>query len=151
MQVFPIEPGSFKAAWLVVPVGLILLITFLVLVLSLRGAKSARFEISPEGLRLSGDFYGRMIPASSLRGGAAQRIDFRITTEYEPVTKTMGTSVGGYRAGWFRLRNGEKALLYLTDPSRTVYIPTREGYSVILSPHEPDAFLFALRAIAPSP
>ena len=58
--------------------------------------------------------------------------------------------LGGYRAGWFRLRNGEKALVYVTDPSRVVYIPTTEGYAVMVSPHEPDAFLAAVRSVAPA-
>ena len=58
-----------------------------------------------------------------------------------------GTGLPGYQAGWFRLRNGEKALVYLTDRGRAVYVPTTAGYSVLLSPAEPDAFLAALRPI----
>jgi hypothetical protein len=65
-----------------------------------------------------------------------------------PARRTVGTGLPGYRAGWFRLRNGEKALLYLTDTSRAVYIPTTAGYSVLLSPAQPDEFVSALRAIA---
>jgi hypothetical protein len=51
------------------------------------------------------------------------------------------------QVGWFRLRNGEQALLYLTDTSRAVYVPTTAGYSVLLSPQEPDEFLAAVRNI----
>jgi hypothetical protein len=36
--------------------------------------------------------------------------------------------------------------VYLTDESRAVYVPTTAGYSVVLSPREPDQFLAALRA-----
>ena len=56
----------------------------------------------------------------------------------------MGTALGGYSAGWFRLRSGEKALLYLTDRRRVVYIPTLDGYSLLLSQGEPRRFLDAL-------
>jgi hypothetical protein len=59
----------------------------------------------------------------------------------------MGTGLPGYRSGWFRLRNGEKALLYLTDTSRAVYVPTTAGYGVLLSPQNPDEFVAALRGI----
>jgi hypothetical protein len=62
----------------------------------------------------------------------------------------MGTAYPGYRAGWFRLRNGEKALVYLTETNRTVYVPTRNGYSVMLTPQQPERFLERLRAVAPS-
>jgi hypothetical protein len=57
----------------------------------------------------------------------------------------MGTGLPGFSAGWFRLRNGNKALVYLTDGSRAVYIPTRNGYDVLLSPQQPDAMLVELR------
>jgi hypothetical protein len=43
------------------------------------------------------------------------------------------------------LKNGERVLVYLTDDRRAVYVPTSAGYSVLLSPREPDQFLAALR------
>ncbi len=49
-------------------------------------------------------------------------------------------------AAW-GLGNGEKALLYLTDRKRAVYIPTTAGYSLLLSPADPDGFLSRLRAV----
>ena len=73
------------------------------------------------------------------------RVNFALTPPLEPRLRTLGTGLPGYRAGWFRLRNGEKALLYLTDESRAVYVPTTAGYSVIVSPQDPDAFLAALK------
>ena len=59
--------------------------------------------------------------------------------------RRMGTGLPGYQAGWFRLRGGEKALLYLTDRSKAVYIPTTNDYSLLLSPADPDGFLETLR------
>jgi hypothetical protein len=61
--------------------------------------------------------------------------------------RTLGTGLPGYKAGWFRLGNGEKALVYLTDLERAVYVPTRAGYSLLLSPADPQAFLNALAAL----
>jgi hypothetical protein len=60
----------------------------------------------------------------------------------------MGTGLPGYQAGWFRLRNGDSALLYLTDRSKAVYVQTTEGFGVMLSPSEPDKFLAALNRVA---
>ena len=65
----------------------------------------------------------------------------------QPKWRRIGTALPGYQAGWFRLRNGEKALLYLTDRTRAVYIPTTAGYSLLLSPADPDAYLSRLRAV----
>lgn len=145
MQSFSIAPAGLKAAWLIVA---ILVPVIGVLLLSLIGSRAARFEVSAEGLRLRGDFYGRLIPADQLRGDLARRVDFAAMPELEPTRRTLGTGLPGYLAGWFRLRGGEKALLYLTDRGRAVYIPTTAGYSVLLSPADPEGFLSAVRARA---
>ena len=146
MNVFPIAPAESRYLWFIVPIALILLGVMVMLVLTLRGAHTARFEIVPDGLRLSGDLYGRTIAHDQMRLDAARRVNLALEPQLNPASKRMGTSLPGYQSGWFRLRNGEKALLYLTDRSKAVYIPTTAGYSVLLSPTDPDAFLAALRA-----
>jgi len=147
-DVFPIVPSGGRPLWLLVPVGLVLLIAFGMLALSLGGARAARFEISDAGLRLYGDLYGRLVPAEALRADAARIVNLDAERDLAPRRRTVGTAMPGYRAGWFKLRNGEKALLYLTDGSRAVYVPTTLGYSLLLSPQRPDAFLERLRAAA---
>ena len=52
----------------------------------------------------------------------------------------MGTGLPGYQAGWFRLRNGDRALVYLTDRSKAVYVQTTDGYGVMLSPQSLTSF-----------
>jgi hypothetical protein len=113
------------------------------------GARKSTFEVSPAGLRLRGDFYGRMIPASELRVDGVARIDIN-DGPYHPTRRTMGTAMPGYRAGWFRLRNGHKALLYVTDPANVVLIPTTAGYDVLLSVSEPDRFIARLEGLGAS-
>jgi hypothetical protein len=58
----------------------------------------------------------------------------------------MGTGLPGYAAGWFKLRNGAKALLYVTDRSRVARIPTTEGYLVMVSVNDPAALIAQLRS-----
>ena len=48
------------------------------------------------------------------------------------------------------IRDGKiGSLLFVTDPSRVVAIPTRDGYTLLLSVSDPGAFLQALRGGAP--
>jgi PH (Pleckstrin Homology) domain-containing protein len=149
MQEFLIAPTAGRAMWLLMLVpGVVICLVVGLLGAAVLSSRGARFEISPAGLRLRGDLYGRLIPAEQLRGASASRIDFSTMPELRPAGRTFGTGLPGYRSGWFRLRNGERALLYLTDESRAVYVPTTAGYSVVLSPLEPDQFLAALRAAA---
>jgi hypothetical protein len=149
METFPIAPAATRALWFIPVLLVAVLVPVLVLVgVSLMGARHARFEVSSAGLRLQGDWYSRTIPAGQIRGQAAKRVDFAAEPALAPKIRTMGTGLPGYQAGWFRLRNGEKALLYLTDRSRAVYLQTTAGYSVLVSPADPDAFLSAIRAVA---
>jgi hypothetical protein len=108
--------------------------------------RTVRFELSPEGLRLRGDFYGRFIPSADLLPQAAYRVDLGTTPGLTPRRRTMGTGLPGYQAGWFRLQNGDTALLYLTDRAKAVFVPTTQGYGLLLSPSDPERFLTELKA-----
>lgn len=44
---------------------------------------------------------------------------------------------------------GAKALVYVTDTRRIAYVPTSDGYSLLLSLEAPDAFLRALEETKP--
>lgn len=150
VDTFPIVPASSRMLWIIaVLVGALFVGIFAMLLLSARGASASRFELSDEGLRIRGDVYGRQIPRSALRGGAARIVDLRTERALAPRTRTMGTAIPGYQAGWFRLNNGAKALLYLTDHTQAVYVPTTAGYDLLLSPRDPGGFVLKLRALAP--
>ena len=151
MNVFPIAPAESRYLGFVIPIIVLLLGLLLsgvtVLVTSVRGAHASRFDVRPDGLRLEGDLYGRLIPKAQLRVDGARRVDLAREDGLQPKSRRMGTALPGYQAGWFRLRNGEKALLYLTDRTRAIYIPTAAGYSLLLSPADPEAFLSRLRVV----
>jgi hypothetical protein len=51
--------------------------------------------------------------------GGARRVGLSREVDLQPAGRTLGTGLPGYQAGWFRLRNGEKALLYLTNRMRS--------------------------------
>jgi hypothetical protein len=151
-EVFHIVPASVRSSgffWVAGLLIVVLLGTAFLLGASIRGSRKATFEVSADGLRLRGDLYGRRVPAAELRGGAARVVDLDAEARLRPVARTMGTAVSGYRAGWFRLASGEKALLYVTDPRRVVYVPTRAGYALLLSVDRPTEFVERLRSIAP--
>ncbi len=150
IDTFPIVPPTSRGPWLIVGIVLLVLLPVIAMLFATaRGSSKSQFEISAEGLRIRGDLYGRLIPASAMRGGAARIIDLKAESDLHPSLRTMGTAVPGYRAGWFRLRGGKKALLYLTDDTRAVHVPTTAGYDLLLSPQDPERFVERLRTIAP--
>jgi hypothetical protein len=70
--------------------------------------------------------------------------------ELQPTSRTNGIGMPGYSAGWFRLRGERRALLFVTDRSRVVYVPTREGYPVLVSVQRPAEFLESIRRVGTS-
>jgi len=147
MNAFPIAPAESRYFWFLIPVIVILVGVMALLATSVRGAHASRFEIRADGLRLEGDLYGRLVPRPELRVDLARRVDLGREEQLRPKSRRIGPALPGYQAGWFRLRNGEKALLYLTDRTRAVYIPTTAGYSLLVSPADPDGFLSQLRSV----
>ena len=147
-HVFPIVPASGKAVWTLAAIALFLLALLGLLVYTGYSARHVRFEVSPGGLRIVGDIYGRTIPLNSLVLAEAGSVDLRRSSEYVPRWRTNGTGLPGYQAGWFSLANGEKALVFVTDPRRVVRVPTTEGFTVLLSVENPEDFLASLRATA---
>jgi hypothetical protein len=73
MQTFQIAPAEFRAMWfIVVIVLLVVVLAGGLLATAIRGSRSSTF-VSTEGLRLRGDMYGRLIPASHVRSSEARR------------------------------------------------------------------------------
>ena len=144
-EIYPIIPASAKSLWFIGTIGTLFVVLVVVFAVIGYAARHSRVEVSQTDIRLVGDFWGRSIPLSSLRLDTARPVDLGQTEELRPRWRTFGTAIPGYASGWFRLRNGEKALAYLTDRSRVAYLPTVDGYSLLLSVDQPDRFIQALR------
>jgi hypothetical protein len=148
MQVFPIEPGSIKGMGFVgLGILLVLILVGGLIGASIWSARSATFEVNADGLRLRGDLYGRLIPMASIQIEQVRRVDFEQDPSLRPNWRTMGTGLPGYQGGWFRLKDGSKALVYLTHPSKAVFVPTDLGYGVLISPMDPDGLVEALKGL----
>ena len=145
MEVFSISPASARSLWFIAAICVVLAAVLASLAYVAYSSRNSRVEIDTGSLRLVGDFWGRTIPIGTLRVSEARIVDLAETPEYYPRRRTFGTGLPGYASGWFRLRGGAKALVYLTNRSRVVYIPTTVGYVLLLSVEEPERFLEALR------
>lgn len=146
MEVFPIVPAGAKPLWFLGAICLVLGLVIVMLAWVAWSSRNSRVEVTDESIRLVGDIWGRSIPLASLDLSAASVLLLDSSSDYRPVARTFGTGLPGYASGWLRLRNGERALAYLTSSERVVHIPTSDGYSLLLSVADPEALLAALRA-----
>jgi Bacterial PH domain len=144
--VFPIARGSSAPLWFCGVIGSLTLgVAALVGTLSFFGSRLVTLEVSDRGLRVRGDMYGRLIPGAALQVGGARALDPGAEPGYAPAVRTNGVGLPNYQSGWFKLANGSTALLFMTDWSRAVLVPTTEGFGLLVSPADPQAFLAALK------
>jgi len=143
-RVFPIFPASIKAFWVILVIIISLIVFCVFFGFIAYSARNVKFEVNEQGLHIKGGIYGRFIPKDSLIKENVRILNLNIEREYRPRLRTNGIGLPGYSEGWFRLENGEKALLFVTDRSNIVYIPTKEGYSVLLSTGQPEELLKAM-------
>jgi len=81
----------------------------------------------------------KRIALAPLRKHGLRVIDLRERTEFKPWLRTMGTSLPGLAAGWFRLRNGQRALCLLLERDRVSCLRSDEDdVTLLLSLRDPD-------------
>lgn len=132
------------------PVFFFLLYTFLfgLLVLFIMigiSAKTSRMIVTPKGMTLKTMFYGRFLPFEDLMINQARAVNLEKDQSLAPKFRTLGIGMPGYRSGWFRLKNREKALCVLTSITQVVYLPTKKDYSILVSVPEPEKVVQQLK------
>lgn len=145
-KVFPIAPASPKVIGLLAVIIILLSIVLAALAYTGYSAYHSRVEVHHGQIHIMGDFWARSLPIQSLDLERAEILNLSRQSKYALRVRTFGTSLPGYSSGWFRLRNGEKALAYLTSQKSVVYLPTSLGYSLLLNVKQPHEFLSTLRS-----
>jgi hypothetical protein len=144
--IFPASSGTFTFIWVFSLVIGLILIGIIALLASIGyQARHASFTMNDQGLRIGPGLYGRLIPRDDIAREGVRIINLNLETEYQPKWRTNGAGLPGYNAGWFKLKNKEKALVFLTDRSRVVYIPTNQDYVILLSVREAEEFADAMQ------
>jgi hypothetical protein len=136
-------PRGLPALWAGIFV-LPLVVSIFLIWLCLRSRKVV-FELCVDALRIKGDLYGRTIPRASLRLDDARLINIKTGPDrLRVLIRTNGVGLPGYNSGWHRARGWASVLLFVTDRSRVVEIPTTLGYTLLISPAAPESFLRAI-------
>lgn len=129
-----------------VVLGLLLLIpvALSVVLAALFWPRPLRLEVTSHEVKVSGSIYGRTLSRGDLELEAARAVDLRREPALIPVRRSNGVSLASHQVGWFRLRNGQRALCFLTRRDSVVYLPTKANFVLLLSTSEPDQLLAAL-------
>jgi len=147
---FDIAPPSTSVSLILGAIAILLVALAVLFVWLAMSAAKLSVGVNSGNVELKMPFYGRTIPLSQLELDKAQVTRIDKSSPLRPRIRTNGVGLPGYGVGWFKLKNGEKALLALTSREQVVYIPTRDGYSLLLSVRSPNQFLDQLRAASDS-
>jgi len=127
------QPPSFLL--IVIPLSVLLAQWLLV-----RGMRRVGASVERGELILDTGLGRKRIALAHLRGHGMHVVDLGARTDLKPWLRTMGTGLPGLAAGWFRLRNGERALCLLTSRERVAYLRSDvDNLSLLLSLRNPDA------------
>lgn len=108
-------------------------------------ARSRTVTVRGQNLRVRKILRDLVVPLKHLKIDDAEITSISDGSPLHPTLRSYGIGISDYQAGWFRLRNGDKAFLILSDRSRVLHIPTRDGYRLLLSVDHPEALLNALQ------
>lgn len=147
-ETYPLVAPGMRAFVVPAPVALLLLGLLGFFAVSTLRMQRTQFTLSAEGLRVRGE-YPRFVPAASLLPEQARAVDLERERGLRPGLRTFGTGLPGYHAGWFRTASAGKVLAAVTDRRRVVYVPTTEGYALLLSVPDPERFVARLREVVP--
>ncbi|RYY26910.1 MAG: hypothetical protein EOP62_09135 [Sphingomonadales bacterium] len=138
--------GRQKGALMMWILGFAGLATLAAVVLVALGARKPEFAVEHGNLTISNSLFGRTIPAAELDIASARIIDFQSSPQLAPHWRKFGIGLPGRQSGWYSIRNGRSALLFLTRSDRVIYLDSRNGYSILLSPENPEAFLSKMQS-----
>ena len=125
--------------WLVLPlVGIALTVTY----------RRRELRLDPQQLTIAATLYTRRVPLSSMWIERARIVNFAENPDFKPGMKSSGFQFPGFRAGRFHMKDGGKGFCLITDDSRVLVIPLRDGNSVLVSPEQPRALLDELKRLA---
>jgi len=108
------------------------------------GVRNPKAELGKDGLCIRVSFINKRWALAELDSAGACLVNLDTRKELRPKWKLWGAAMPGLSSGLFKLYNGEKSHLYITDRQKVVYIPTQSG-PVLLSLERPGDFLAALQ------
>jgi hypothetical protein len=124
--------------------GLVLGICGLTTLWILRMLRRIAVALDGDALDVDTGIVARRFPLSSLRAAGLRVVSLAEHTELKPVLRAWGIGMPGLASGWFRLRNGGKALCILTGRERITVLRSDEGIWILLSLADPSPLKSAL-------
>ena len=104
--------------------------------------------LDANGLEVTTSFYRRRLPWPELKVADARIVSLDERPELKPTLRSNALRVPGFSSGWFRSRSLGKLLVATAGGDRLLWLPTTQGYDLLLQPVNPQATLQRIRELA---
>lgn len=129
-------------------VGVVAAVCALVCAYLSLAVRHSGIALNADAIAVTAAMRTKRLPLSALSLDEARVIDLDERNDLRPFLKTGGISFPGFRGGSFRLRNRRKAWVATLGGPKALWIPTRDGYDLLVQPRQPQALLDRLRDMA---
>lgn len=144
----PMVPADTMSVW-----TFFIIMAFLIAIVGVFGwflywSKHTRFQIQDSQLVIEGGLYSRTIALSAIDEASMGLLDYEQAPALKPRMRVKGIGLSGYKSGWYKLMNDEKALLHISDESSMLAFKVtgeEQPYWVFMSIAEPEDFVLVLR------
>jgi hypothetical protein len=141
-----IQPKGSAYLWVIIAVLVILIAVMGSMAGFLFAPKNTTIAIKGNDIVIRSFIYGRTIPVSSVLIDEMRMINVHENGEFAVSVRTNGAGLPNFTSGWVRLKNGEKALVFITDKENVLYMPTKD-FVVLFSMKRGAEFIQTLRGM----
>jgi len=132
---------------MMVSLMLVILIPLIILTFGIiNSMKNTALTLTERELIIKSTFYGRKIPLENIKIDEIKAISLDEDIDYNLSFRTNGTALPQFKSGWFRLKDREKALVFITDKDSVVLIPTKD-YVLLFSMDNIEEFISKIKAL----
>ena len=139
-----IEPkgGVFSTPVIVVLVIFLILIAVMAILIFglIDSLKNSTLALTNNELIIKSVLYGRKIPIENILIDEVKAINLNENPEYNISLRTNGARMPGIALGWMRLTNKQKSLVFVTDRTSVILIPTKD-FVVLFSMDKTEKFI----------
>jgi hypothetical protein len=143
--VFPIIQPAREAYIILAIISILLVAITIFFIGATISVNNTKCIFEDNRIKINSFQYGTSVNYAEIAISNVKLINIKSEPEYDLKIRSNGIGLPGLKTGWFKLNNGERALAFITNPEKVIYIPTSRNYSVLLSIEDGNGFIEELK------
>ena len=135
-----------KSILSLIPILIIMLVLLGLFIGIIFAIKNTSISINEKDIVIKSFLYGRKISINDVLLNEVQSINLKQNDEYNVILRTNGIGLPNFLSGWMRLKNGKKALVFLTNRENVLLMPTKD-FIVLFSMEKTEEIITKLNGI----